>query len=312
MLQRDALVQRGIDFRGEETEVVAPLRLRAIHRRVRVLEQGLGVVAVLRVQAHAQAGAGVEFPSGHEKRLGRRLQHALYDMVHAFSAALVHQHQDELVAAQARDRVAFTHADLEPLRHHLQQLVARAVPQAVVEILEVVQVEERNRELVPLALGVRDRLMQAVVQEVAVGQSGKRIVAGLVLQPLAIGLDLRDVADESFQRHWLAAVGIEHQAFLGHPFLSSTALDQAVLDGKTHARSRAAADLLAHPLAVVRMRDVFVRHQPVELKLFRCVSGQLEAAFAHELHGPFFVVATAIGHAGQVAQQRLHLALRFQ
>ncbi len=60
------------------------------------------------------------------------------------------------------------------------------------------------------------------------------------------------------------------------------------------------------------MGDVLVRHQPVELELVCGVTGQLEATFAHELHGPFVVVATAIGHPRQVAQQGLHLALRFQ
>ena len=40
------------------------------------------------------------------------------------------QHDDELVAAQARDRVALAHRAGQPLRDRLQQLVAGVVARA--------------------------------------------------------------------------------------------------------------------------------------------------------------------------------------
>ena len=50
----------------------------------------------------------------------------------------------ELVAAEAGDEVGVAHGGLEPLRDLDQQAVAGLVPEAVVDDLEVVEVEEED------------------------------------------------------------------------------------------------------------------------------------------------------------------------
>ena len=59
----------------------------------------------------------------------------------------------ELVAAEARHRVAVTHRRGEPRRHHGQQAVAGGVPEAVVDDLEAVEVEVQDglAHVTPLA-----------------------------------------------------------------------------------------------------------------------------------------------------------------
>ena len=64
----------------------------------------------------------------------------------ASGTALAVDEQHELVAAQARDRVAFAHAALEPIRHRAQQLVADVMAEAVVDELETIEIDEHDRE----------------------------------------------------------------------------------------------------------------------------------------------------------------------
>ena len=76
---------------------------------------------------------------------------------------------DELVAAEPGEHIALAQRRPQPLGHDLQQLVADLVPEAVVDRLEVVEVDEQHRHLVDL--GRRQPIVQQVHQVRAVGQS---------------------------------------------------------------------------------------------------------------------------------------------
>ena len=86
------------------------------------------------------------------------------------------QDDDEFVAAQARDGVGFAHRRGEPLRDRLQQLVAGIVTQRVVDALEMIEIEEQARDVRAVALRLREDLLQPLVQERAVRQSGQDVV----------------------------------------------------------------------------------------------------------------------------------------
>ena len=111
----------------------------------------------------------------------------------ASSAGEVGEQHRELVAAEPRGRVAGSEQAFEPAGHGAQQCVAGGVAEAVVDGLEVVQVEQqdRHREAVaaPPAQGVRD----AVGEERAVGQPGELVVERLVGQRELEALPLADV-----------------------------------------------------------------------------------------------------------------------
>ncbi len=89
---------------------------------------------------------------------------------------------------------------LETLGDRLEQLIAGGVPQGVVDILEVVQVEKEKGERAtgPFQLGHRG--LQPVVEQEAVGQIGQAVVQGEMLdmgrfRPLALGDFLRQPLD---------------------------------------------------------------------------------------------------------------------
>ena len=70
----------------------------------------------------------------------------------------------------------------------LQQLIARAVSQRVVDELEAVEIANHQRERAPVAIGVCHRLRQAIVEKHAVRQAGERIVSGQMPQLPVRGL----------------------------------------------------------------------------------------------------------------------------
>ena len=90
----------------------------------------------------------------------------------------------ELVAAEPRDRVGRAHGGREPARERDQHRVAGGVAVEVVDALEVVDVDVEHRGAGARALGVRERVLEPVAAERAVGQPRQRVVQRLVADAL--------------------------------------------------------------------------------------------------------------------------------
>ena len=101
--------------------------------------------------------------------------------VHPRSSRRVLDEHRELVAAQSRHRVGRAHAGEQPPRGLDEQRVTRAVPETVVDGLEVVEIEEQQRaRRLRCACDARQRVLHAVAQQRAVRQPGQRVVECLV------------------------------------------------------------------------------------------------------------------------------------
>ena len=96
----------------------------------------------------------------------------------ASSASLdLRQQHDEFVAALTADRVRAP--DAAPVRRRATDCSSEspiAVPQAVVDVLEAIEIEEQHGETMAVAAGQCDRLGQPVVQQHAVRQIGQEVV----------------------------------------------------------------------------------------------------------------------------------------
>ncbi|HEX2160445.1 MAG TPA: hypothetical protein VHF88_01325 [Thermoleophilaceae bacterium] len=90
--------------------------------------------------------------------------------------------EGELVAAEAGDEVGWTQHSAQPLGDGDQQLVAGLVAERVVDQLEVVDVEEGDREATVAGARVAQRPAESAPEERAVRQSGERIVVRAVGQ----------------------------------------------------------------------------------------------------------------------------------
>ena len=74
---------------------------------------------------------------------------------------------------------------MEAVADRTQQLVTRGVSEAVVHHLEIVEVEEDHRERGAAVVSPRQRVLEAVDEQRAIGQGGDRIVEGLLLEAVA-------------------------------------------------------------------------------------------------------------------------------
>jgi len=150
-----------------------------VHGGVGVLDDRLG----LRVRPghrDAHAGGDVLLAAAERDRLQQRGHDAPDDLERRLLGGGVLAQGDELVTADARDGVAGAQRAAQPPRQGEQQLVADGVAQAVVDELEVVDVDEEHRRARATAPRPRDPPVEALEQQRAVGQPGQRVVQCLV------------------------------------------------------------------------------------------------------------------------------------
>src|SRR5690606_10649141 len=102
----------------------------------------------------------------------------------------------EFVAAETGDQVLGTHAPAQPLGYDLQQPVAGGVAEAVVDVLEAVQVKEKQCQPPLVTFGPFQGMFQAGGEQQPVGQSGEDVVVGLAPEPLFRLLDAGDVGEQ--------------------------------------------------------------------------------------------------------------------
>src|SRR5690606_35609300 len=109
------------------------------------------------------------------------------------SSATTAGYDDELVTAQAGDRIDVTHTLAQTFSDQLEQLVAGAVAEAVIDDLESIQVDEHHGKGLLAMAGKSDGQLQPIPKQVAIGQAGQTVVVGLVLQLFAVTFGFGDV-----------------------------------------------------------------------------------------------------------------------
>ena len=195
----------------EHRDAAATRFLRVVHRGVGVAEQLLGAFLAGR-QRDADAGAHERLRATDDERLGDGLEEPFGDLDRAVARSRgreVVAEDREFVAAEARHRVAGPQHRLQPARDRHQELVTGVVTDAVVHVLEPIEVDEQDRDLAVHPLAPRDRQAQAVEEQQPVRQPRQGIVHRLVREPflerLALDGDRRQVRE---QREDLLVLGV--------------------------------------------------------------------------------------------------------
>ncbi|HRH28702.1 MAG TPA: hypothetical protein PKV17_07975, partial [Aquabacterium sp.] len=153
------------------------------------------------------------------------VDHGLRHMGGLLRMTQVFQHQQELVAAQAPQGVLLAHTLAQSLGHHLEQQVARGVSQAVVDGLEVVQVDEDHAHQRLMSARQVHGMVQPLMDHGAVGQLGQGVVVGHARQARLGLLELGDVGQHADKVRGVALVvahGADRQ--LGREQLATLAL----------------------------------------------------------------------------------------
>ncbi len=91
-------------------------------------------------------------------------------------------------------------AQAQPLADELEQLVALAVAETLVDVLEVIQVEQQQGAAGPVAAtGLLGCLLETLAEQQAIGQRGQGVVIGEEVD-LALGIvDRADVGEDRDQ-----------------------------------------------------------------------------------------------------------------
>ena len=160
----------------EYGEVVAPLVLGSVKRKVGAAHQLFRIAIAVMASRHAHAGGHlvavtVDFirrPDHRQETVGPLDQHAV-------AGACLDKH-GKLVAAKTRDRVFVPHFAGQAFGDLAQQAITDEVSARVVDGLEVVEIEIEQSHVGAARPVIAEQFAQALVEEVAVGQIGQAVV----------------------------------------------------------------------------------------------------------------------------------------
>ena len=243
-----------------KVESVAPAVLGLVHRRVGMLHQRLGVPAVLRVQADADAGGNMQRVIADDQHLFQRLDDFFRHVRGGLAIPQIFQQDHELVAAQTGECILFAQQHPDAPGHGLQHGIADGVAETVVDRLEPVQVDEQHGQPACRAVGTAGGMGQPVRQQHPIRQAGQRIVIRdvfqvrvLLLQRLLRLLPFGDVLHRADHARRVAPlVQLDFRAFMHDPDRAIRAHD-AMIDLVWHATFEGAPDRGIHVRAVIGM-----------------------------------------------------------
>ena len=162
-------------------------RLHLVHRLVGATQQLLAIGRhMIREKRDAEAGGQLEHGPFDPRGLAQRQPQAIEQRFDLGGIAQAFADDHELVAAQPGDIVVRSQRTAQPARHLHQHQIAGGVAEAVVDRLEVVQVEHARGDQPPAALGALQGGFQMDVQRAAIRQSGQRVMHGQVGLPLLL------------------------------------------------------------------------------------------------------------------------------
>ena len=177
------------------TQATLPFGLGLIHGQVSVAKEHVAVVP-RRCDRVPDTGADEDlgFPNLECRR--ERLDQATPQLIRIHLGGNVLGEDGELVATQPRDGIDRPHRSAEPLTDRGKEQVARRVPKAIVDCLEVIEVKEEDGQSLAVgdALKACYRVLQPIAEQRPVRQARERILERLSSQLLLHGALVGDVA----------------------------------------------------------------------------------------------------------------------
>ncbi len=173
--ESEARLHLGIQLGIEEAEGAAARHLGGIKRNIRILQKTLGRIGALSHIADADADADIDLSSIECKRRVHQPAQSLGDVAGMTKDMVRHHKQRKLVAAQPRDPAPSGGQFFEAPGQFLEDRVAGIVAMGVVDALEVVDIDEHQRQIVACAR-IASKRGENLLKPPPVRQSGQRIV----------------------------------------------------------------------------------------------------------------------------------------
>ena len=301
-LDGKAGIRRAFQLGPIERYGAAAILFGLVHGGIGAVQQFGGVVPIGGEQGHADADGQVILVVGDLVIPRQPLQQPV-GRAPDFVVGGLMQYHHELVAAEAGDGVLFPGQLPQPRGHFEQDLIAGAVAQAVVDALEMIQVDEQQCATGAGAFGCGNRLAHPVEQQTAVGEPGQGIEKGELLDGLLGRLALGDIRYRA-AHHDQIAKGVVFAFRLG---MGPAQVAQPILDAHVEFKALAAQGLrqgIVDQRHVVGMDDAGQCRDAVR----QCARRQSEEILgvigpAHDPGGGVVLPAgDAIGAIGQADQ----------
>ena len=194
-LELDAIDHRRVHVRLEELVSTASRVLHRVHRDVGVAQELVDRVGAA-VERDADARVDHRLDTCDAERHRQCIKQTLRDPRCLLLGADVFEKDRELVAAETGCGVGWSDTRKQPLRDAAEQRVAGRVSEAVVDILEPVEIDEQHGERAGTTTGTGERVPDAVLEQRAVRKPGQRIAEALLFVE-APGDDARDARGEN-------------------------------------------------------------------------------------------------------------------
>ena len=194
-----------------------------VHRGIGMTQQGLKIIAIVRKNADADTAVDVQIMFIEPHGLGNDLPDPMQYLQCLAQAAALAEDQDEFITPVAGHGIRIAQTIPQAVGHFDQQPVADPMPEAVVHELEIVEIDKGQRPPVAAPLRLAQHLLQPVLQQVAVGQAGQRVMRCLIFQLLAIVVLSGDVFNRSLIVQRLTVRARYGMGVLGDPDATAVA-----------------------------------------------------------------------------------------
>ena len=295
----------GVHLRLEEPIAVPATFLGVVHRCVGGLDQFLRIRTVVGIDADPDGGGDMQLVVRDLVRRDERGDDFLRAGGRIVGVLDLGQHQNEFIPAQAADRVRAPDAPHEAPRHGLQQPVAHYMSQAVVHVLEPIQIEEQHGQAMAMAAGEGNRLGEPIAQQHAVGQVGQKVVLGQIDGPQRHRPHFAHVFEHDHRADHLSAAIVDGRRGVFDRRLEPVTPDEQAgrsqIDGsieldrpaqriprrfagrrvedREHLRERPAQCLLTRPARHAFGHPVEIRHVAVDIGAEHGVADRVEGRF---------------------------------
>ncbi len=198
----------------------------------------------------------------HRDVLVQGLDDAVGHDLSLFRIGLRKQHR-ELISADPRQDVRLAHAMSQRSGDALEQIVARLVAERVVDVLEVVEIDQKHCARRAVARTPLHLLGQFLLEAAPVEQTGQEIVIDHVFEASRQLLALRDVLDLRDHVERLNPIIADQRDGHEHPELMAPGVAVALLDlVALDLAVQQLSQLLGVEIDVVRIRDGLERRCP--------------------------------------------------
>ena len=218
-----------VQTRQEKLEVAAAAFFRQIHRRIGIANQRLRRFAIFRKNADADRTRYRQQLLFEREWFADRLGNFFSDRRDIFGFGQIGDDHQKFIAAEAADHIGATQTTLQSAGNTFQQFVARIVAERIVDGFEIIEIDEQHPHQRLLSPCTGQHHLQAIHQQRAIRQVGKRIVMRHELDARFGLFAIADIANgghangpsavhnvfaDDFGGEF-AAVGPQHRRFVG-------------------------------------------------------------------------------------------------